>query len=272
MKKMSFVLSAVRQQKSGPKNLKGTAICTVFGEEASSYFEPFLRSYIPKLYNESPNIDCEETFKSVLTDRIIRMELLSRKNVEEFLCFGEKNKISRCLYLSYEQHALINASLIYEELKNPSYNGFGHYYYRPLVSMYPLSQSPICVQDVMAQNILVKLHQGKEGPFQSFIHYVYSEFPMFEGDEGPETVKNYIHLMRSSLGGIDPEKKYHELQPLMLLFGFLWRLNDKYSSPEKQFCPFLEWDNFEDVKSFLNHLYCATIFHMIIYQITTRQV
>jgi hypothetical protein len=60
---IAFVLPQVRQQRESEKLNRKKQIAKALGEDAANIFEPFCRAYIPKLFNESPAIDCLDVFE-----------------------------------------------------------------------------------------------------------------------------------------------------------------------------------------------------------------
>jgi hypothetical protein len=73
---LPLIYPEVRNQKISDKHNKGEDIANCFGADAADIFEPFLRAYIPKLFNEYPTIKSYRNFISVYARRIQFLKIL----------------------------------------------------------------------------------------------------------------------------------------------------------------------------------------------------
>ena len=216
---ISFIYSQVRDQRNGGKFTKSKSIREEFGEDASLVLEPFLRCYIPKFFNESPNIDQYEDFIFILSRRILLLEILPYEDFFLFLSHGGKNSVGRCLFHNYELFMLLICKIIYSELINPSYRGFGLYL-----------SSPVVYGPTNALESLKFIHdmeRTKVGPFEFLLKSLEDGCSLSSSSILPSDI---ITIIRSC---------NLPKQPILIIFGFLYLINQHAEMKNcKKFCQY----------------------------------
>jgi hypothetical protein len=256
----TFILSTVRQQKNGQHCTKGSEIAEEFGHDALLYLEPFLRAYIPKMYNMYPMLTNSTTFSEKLILRVTSSLILPYEEIYRFLGFGieKKKNLAQNLFSLYEQHCLLNCRLIYEELKNPSFQGFGLYSQAPLLLSSSTSISGFYYErSLEARTSFEDMMASSKGPFGLFFDYIQETFqidPEVEQDLNP-----LIQLFKLKM----KKETLPLYQPVILLFGVLHGLNRHYSKDTHSICPFLKWKKIEEFRTTFNILYTSTILFVI---------
>jgi hypothetical protein len=260
MKHMAFVHEKVRAQREGGKHQKGSIIENEFGLDAMTIFEPFLRAYIPKLFNETPTINNLEVFQDIYCRRIQKLELLPMDIAQKFFGLGKGNKKeAKSLFKLYETHALKYCEIIVKELSNPSFNGFGQYIKGPILTNY--SNGINFSNGLNAKFELENLPHSKIGPFGLFFAGIEKTFGISLG--GEEENVNYfmdIFINSNALENFPP-------QQITLIFGLLFQFNLEFKKPDqKELCAFMNWNTLDTFRVHLSPYFLSTIYLMIIHQ------
>jgi hypothetical protein len=289
---IAFVLPTVRQQRKSRRLQLRRPLA--FGEDAADIFEPFCRAYIPKLFNESPTIDCLEVFEQLFSNRMERpLRLMIAQEAQTFLRFGDKNSIGRSLYNLYEQFTVNICAMIHSELTNPSFNGFLTYcpfaltnpnvqaFFQPYVIEYKnlmLTAATFCNYD--AVDGLVDFPAFKQGKKQLYHEGWFTYFFLCVEEASNRTMSlNVMFDQKKTLDEMVIFFKSFDYrsnqklvrQPFVLIFAVLNLLNHKYTpvndsnDSRKPLVPFLSWGNYQTWELHMHPLFIATIELIIFY-------
>jgi hypothetical protein len=212
---------------------------------------------------------CVETFKDVLSQRILEMEVLSKRQIHRFLNFylGRKKDIAKDLFSLYEQHALMICRYLSEELRNPTFRGFGLFYAAPLNLKAEYLSGYYVDEGRKGMEILNKIITLKNGPFTLFSASVENQFEIdLTGDTDLDSL---VEQFKERI----PTQASEIHQPMILLFAVLDKINQSnIKTTPRLVVPFMNWRTVEEYTTYLNPLYTSTILTIIFLQATDQEV